>query len=39
MSQYETPEKNEPMNEHLNNYDISIAFPFPVVTICKPQTK
>jgi hypothetical protein len=26
-------------NERASEYDISIAFPFPVVTICKPQTK
>jgi hypothetical protein len=37
MSQYETPEKST--NERASEYDISIAFPFSVVTVSKPQKK
>jgi hypothetical protein len=38
LSQYETPDKKE-TNERASECDISIAFPFSVVTISKPQKK
>jgi hypothetical protein len=37
LSQYETRQKGT--NEPTSEYDISVAFPFSAVTICKPQQK